>query len=113
MTGDGPEIVIAGTRGDWPGGTRTLMPRDPSREPNGHTVWFGAELDPDGNQVWFRITSEAARRIKEETPSARGDHLIDALLAWMTRDHQLRPYLNRFHVLVSDDGDTFIERLRW
>ena len=38
----------------------------------------------------------------EQTPRARGDRLVDALLAWrMTPDRQLEPDLNRFHVLVS------------
>ena len=80
MTGAGPELVIEGTRGDWPNGARTLSPRDPCREPNGQTLWFGAEFDPDGSQVWFRIASEAVRRMKEQTPGARGDRLVDALL---------------------------------
>ena len=63
-------IVIEGRREDWPGGARTLTPRDPTREPNG-TFWFGAELDPDGgNQVWFRIAEEAIGRMPEE--NARG-----------------------------------------
>ena len=30
------------------------MPRDPRPEPNGQSFWFGADLDPDGSQVWFR-----------------------------------------------------------
>ena len=72
----GPEIVIAGTREDWPGGAQTLTPRDPTREPNGR-LWFGAELDPDGSQVWFRITAEAVGRMREKTPRARGARLID------------------------------------
>ena len=51
----GPKIVIAGTREDWPGGAQTLTPRDPTREPNGRILWFGAALDADGSQqVWFR-----------------------------------------------------------
>ena len=106
----GPDIE--GTREDWPGGHRTLTSRDPSREPNRQTFWFGAELDPDGSHVWFRIASEAVRRMGEQTPRARGDRLVDALLAWlMTPDRrQLEPDLNRFQVLVSDDGDTTIER---
>ena len=54
MADDGLAIIIEGRRGDWPGGTRTLTPRAPGREPNG-TFWFGAELNPDGDQVWFRI----------------------------------------------------------
>ena len=38
---------------------------------------------------------------------------IEALLVWMQPDRPLRPDLNRFEVRVSDDGDTWIERLRW
>ena len=111
----GPTIVIAGTREDWPGGPRTLTPRDPTREPNGRILWFGAELDPDGSQqVWFRITAEAVGRMREKTPRARGARLIDTLLAWLTPDRQLQPELNRFEVRVSNaGGDTWIERLRW
>ena len=45
----GPKIVIAGTREDWPGGAQTLTPRDPTREPNGRILWFGAALDADGS----------------------------------------------------------------
>ena len=78
----GPKIVIAGTREDWPGGSQTLTPREPTREPNGRILWFGAALDPDGSQqVWFRITAEAVGRMREKTPRARGARLIDALLA--------------------------------
>ena len=40
-------IVIAGTAEDWPD-NRVLTPRKAS--PNG-TLWFGAELDPEGHQV--------------------------------------------------------------
>ncbi len=110
---DGPRIVIAGTRRDWPGGPRTLIPRDPFLEPNRQTLWVGADLAPDGVQVWFRIASEAIRRMRADTPGARGDRLVDALLAWMTPDRALRRDLNRFEVRVSADGDTWIERLRW
>ena len=110
MTRDGPKIVIKGRREDWPGGARTLTPRDPCREPNRQTFWFGAELDQDGNQVWFGITSEAVRRMKEQAPEARGARLIDVLLAWLTPDRQLGLDISRFQVLVSDDGDARIER---
>ena len=73
----GPKIVIAGTREDWPGGAQTLTPRDPTREPNGRILWFGAALDADGSQqVWFRITAEAVGRMREKTPRARGARLI-------------------------------------
>ena len=111
MTGDGPQIIIEGRREDWPGGARTLTPRAPGREPNQRTCWFGAELAPGGAQVWFRISLEAVRRMREETPAARGGRLVDALLAWLTPgDRQLEPELNRFQVLVSDDGDTTVKR---
>ena len=33
-----------------------------------------------------------------------------ALLAWRTPDRRLGPEVNRFEVLVSDDGDTRVER---
>ena len=108
----GPKIVIAGTREDWPGGVQTLTPRDPTREPNG-TFWFGAELDPAGGQVWFRIAEETIGRMREKTPRARGTLLVDALIVWITPDRQLAPGLNRFEVRVSEAGDTWLERLRW
>ena len=69
MTGDGQQIIISGRRGDWPGGARTLTPRNPSREPNGRTLWFGVELKPDGKQVWFRVTSEGIRRMRSSRPA--------------------------------------------
>ena len=89
------------------------MARPPSREPNGRTCWFGAELDPDGDQVWFRIDDEAIGRMPEKTPAARGARLIDALIVWITPDRPLEPGINRFEVRVSEAGDTWIERLRW
>ena len=91
-------IVIEGRREDWPGGARTLTPRDPTREPNG-TFRFGAELDPDGgNQVWFRIAEEAIGRMPEKTPAARGGNLVDALIVWIAPDRQIEPGINRFEV---------------
>ena len=59
MTGAGPEIVIEGTRGDWPNGARTLSPRDPCREPNGQTFWFGA---PSSTRTAARCGSGSPRR---------------------------------------------------
>ncbi len=112
MSEDGPKIVIEGKREDWPGGAQTLTPRDPYRESNQQTYWFGTQLDPGGNQVWFRITLEAIHRMKEETPIDRGRRLIDELLAWMTPDRPLRTDLNRFKAEVWDVGDTWIERCR-
>ena len=61
----------------------------------------------------FKITAEAVCRMREKTPLARGERLIDALLAWLTPDRGLKRELNRFEVQVSDDGDTWIELLRW
>ena len=104
-------VVIEGTREDWPGGPRTLMPRYPTREPNG-TFWFGAEL-PAGDQVWFRIDEEAIGRMPEKTPRDRGARLVDALIVWITPDRPLEPGINRFEVRVSEAGDTWIERLQW
>ena len=112
-TDDGLAIIIEGKREDWPGGPRTLTPRASGREPNGRTLWYGAELNPDGRQVWFRITAEAVCRMREKTPLARGERLIDALLAWLTPNRGLKRELNRFEVQISDDGDTWIELLRW
>ena len=113
MADDSLAVVIEGRRGDWPGGPRILTARPPSREPNGRTCWFGAELDPDGGQVWFRLDEEAIGRMPERTPHDRGDRLIDALIVWITPDRPLQPGINRFEVRVSEAGDTWIERLRW
>ena len=112
MTGGELAVVIEGRREDWPGGARTLTAREPTREPNG-TFWFGAELGPAGDQVWFRIAEEAIGRMPEKTPRDRGARLVDALIVWITPDRQLKPGLNRFEVRVSEAGDTWIERLRW
>lgn len=111
MTDYDAEIIIAGTRRDWPGGTRTLTPRDPCRDPDG-TLWFGADLGPDPKQVWFRVASEDVRRIRAETPRTRGDRVIEALLAWLSLGHRLQDELTRFEVRVSDHGDAWVERLR-
>ena len=111
MADDGLAIIIEGQREDWPGGGRTLTPRAPCLEPNGQTYWFGAGVAPDGNEVWFRIDMAAVHRMQEKTPTARGECLVDILIAWMTPpDRQLGPELNRFQVGVSDDGNTWIER---
>ena len=113
MSADKPAIVIAGERGDWPGGPETVRPRRPTREPNG-SLWFGAELDMSGNQVWFRIEAEHVGRLAGNDAGARGRLLIDTLLARVKRgDIQLQSAINRFEVQVSDTGDAWIERLRW
>ena len=69
MTGDGPKIVIEGTREDWPGGPRTLTPRGPQPGPQPADLLVRrAEIDPDDSQVWFRIASEAGRRMGSRHP---------------------------------------------
>ena len=108
MTDDGLAIIIEGRCEDWPGGARTLMPRDPHRVRHKQAYWFGAEIDPGGNEVWFRVTLEATERMREKTRGERGRRLIDELLDWM-KDHQLEPDLNGFRVLVEDDGEVTIE----
>ena len=40
---------------------------------------------------------------------ARGERVVDALLAWLTPDRQLGPEINRFQVRVWQDGDPWIE----
>ena len=109
-TVDGPAIVIEGKFGNWPGGARTLTPCLPQREPNRQVYSFGAELDQGNDEVWFRIALEAIRRMKEQTPQARGNRLVDALISWMTPERPLEPGLNCFDVRVSDTGDTWIEQ---
>lgn len=106
-------IVIACECEEWPGGARRLRPCPTRREPNGRTRWFGVALDPGGDQLWFRVTSEAVGRMQEATPDARGDRLMEALRVWLKPDRQLADGVNRFDVLVAEDGDTRLERLRW
>ena len=104
-------IVIGGTAEDWPDG-RTLTPRKATRESNG-TLWFGAELNPAGDHVWFRIAEEAIRRLPDTTPEGRGRRLLNALHVWLAADRSLKSGINRFEVRVAENGDTWIERLRW
>ncbi len=55
--------------------------------------------------MWFRVASDAVGRLQADTPGARGDRLIDALLAWLPSDDQLERDVSRFEVRVSDEGD--------
>ncbi len=104
-------IVIAAAAEDWPDG-RTLTPRQTTREPNG-TLWFGADLDRDDGQVWFRIDEAAIRRMPDATPEGRGRRVLDALHVWVAADRPLRCGINRFEVQVDQTGGTWIEPLRW
>ena len=102
-------IIIEGRRDDWPGGARTLIPCKPDREQDRQVHWFGAELDPDGIEVWFRISTEAVGRMKEKTPRARGNRLIDALLDWMKLPNR-QSDLPDFDVEVDADGRTQVNQ---
>ena len=54
-----------------------------------------------------------ARGGSAQRPGVAGcERLVDALLAWLTPSRRLGPEVNRFQVLVSDDGDTRLEQLR-
>lgn len=111
MANGGPDITIEGTRDDWPGGPRTLTPLHPDPEPGRDAFWFGAQLDPGGHEISFRITWEAIRRMPAATPDGRGALLVDSLITWLegNPEYRLQP-LNPFRVLVSDAGHTRVER---
>ena len=49
----------------------------------------------------------------ERNPEARGRRLLGALHVWLAADRSLRRGINRFEVRVAENGDTWIERLRW
>ena len=72
-------IAIAAAAEDRPD-DRTLKPRKPTREPNG-TLWFSAELNPTGDQVWVQIEEKPIRRMPDRTPEGRSRRLLDALRA--------------------------------
>ena len=67
-------------------------------------LWVGASTD----QV-----EGAIRRMPDATPEARGRRLRDALHIWLAAYRSLRCGINRFEVRVAENGDTWIERLRW
>ena len=104
-------IVIAATAEDWLDG-RTLTPRRTTREPNG-TLWFGADLEREGDQLWFRIAEAAIQRMADTTPEGRGRRVLNALHVWVAGDRPLRCGINRFEVRVDENGGTWIEPLRW
>ena len=98
-------IIIEGRREDWPGGARTLTACKPERERDRQAYWFGAELDPDGIEVWFRIRLEDIKRMKETASRARGDLVIDALFDWMKLPNR-QSDLPDFDVKVDCGGRT-------
>ena len=49
----------------------------------------------------------------DRTPEGRGRRLLGALNRWLEADRALKCGINRFEVRVAEDGDTWIERLRW
>ena len=111
--GNGPAIVIEGTREDWPGGCQILTPLDPNQVPNHDAFRFGAQVEPAGIVVWFRIAHEAIERMRENASRRRGARFVDALLT-RHRDGPacLLEGVNYFHVCVSDAGDVTVEAER-
>ena len=105
MTGDGPTIAIEGTREDWPRRRSNPDAARPQPRTERADLLVRRRARPGRHPA-----VEAVRWMREQTPGARGDRLVDVLLAWMPPDHPLDPDLNRFQVWVSDDGDTRIER---
>ena len=67
-----------------------MTPREPGREPNRQDLLVRGRARP-GRQ-----------------PDVVPDH--DALLAWLTPARRLGSEVNRFQGLVSDNGDTRLER---
>ena len=104
--------VIAGTREDWPGGARTLTPRESTRDRTG-TLGFRAELDPDGDQVWFRTDEDAVGPMPAETPADRGRRLVDVLIVLITSDRQLGARHQPLRGPEFAAGDGWLERLGW
>lgn len=111
MANGEPDIIIEGTRDDWPGGRRTLTPLHPHAEPGRDAFWFGARLDPGGHEVSFRVTWETLRRLPADTPDGRGTLLVDRLIVWLAENpgYQLQTR-NPFRVCVSGADDTTVER---
>ena len=105
------EAIVITAAEDWPD-SGTLAPRRATREPN-RCLSFGAEVNREGDQVWFRSEEEAIRRMPDATPEGRGRRVLDALHVWVAADRPLRCGINRFKVRADENGDTWIERLRW
>ena len=94
----------------WRGDYRTLKPLSADKDSNHGAFLCGVRVEPGDNNVWFRITSEAVRRMRENTPELRGARLVECLITWYneSHDHQLGSF-REFQVYVSDAGDTSIE----
>ena len=94
----------------WRGNHRTLKPLPVDKDSNHGVFLCGVRVEPGDNNVWFRITSEAARRMQENTSELRGARLVECLIVWYneSRDHQLGSF-REFQVYVSDAGVTSIE----
>ena len=104
---NGLAIVINGTFDNWPGGAQTLTPMDPAARPRPATLQFGAQVEPAGNLVWFRIDADDIQLLREDTPQARGALLVNALIVW--REENPDHAGNTFHVVVRDTGYVTVE----
>ena len=93
---------------------RTLRPRRPTPGAERGAVVRGRARRLRRPCLVPRIEEEDVGRPPGNDPGARGRLVIDALLARVKRgDIRLQSAINRFEVRVSENGDTWIERLRW
>ena len=81
MTGDEPTIAIEGTREDWPRRRSNPDAARPQPRTERADLLVRRRARPGRHPV------EAVRWMREQTPGARGDRLVDVLLAWMPPDH--------------------------
>ena len=56
---------------------------------------------------------QVPRRAGDERGVAGLGERLDALHVWLAADRSLRREINHFEVRVAENGDTWIERLRW
>ena len=67
-------------------------------------------MEPSGILVWFRITNDDIRGMPENTPRARGERLVDALIVRLKENPDYRlEVVNHFQVFVTEAGDVTVE----
>ncbi|MCY4510505.1 MAG: hypothetical protein OXG35_26635, partial [Acidobacteria bacterium] len=81
-----------------------LLPSPASTEPYPHLLVTSDSPLIRVQENWGRLNA---------TPQDRGHRVLDALHVWLAADRSLRCGINRFEVRVAENGDTWIERLRW
>ena len=100
-----PPIVITGTCEPRSGGKRRTL-RSLHPEPKRDSIWFGARIGPDDNEICFDIPREAIERMPAPSPTKRGQLLVDALLDWLAAEpgRKLKER-NHFRVSVAEAGE--------